>query len=251
MLRWLNQALIMGRVMSVSTQAKACIPAEWDSLIGEQFEAPYMKSLKTFLRAEKDSKKFIYPKSHEIFHALTTTHPDDVKCVILGQDPYHGPGQAHGLCFSVKPGVRIPPSLLNIYKELESDLGIKRVQHGCLEHWAKQGVLLLNSVLTVEKGKAASHQGKGWEQFTDAIIAKLNESQRPIVFVLWGSYAQKKGQFINRQRHCVVQSVHPSPLSANRGFFGSKPFSKINTFLQSTGQHPIDWSLPETVTLEA
>ena len=163
--------------------------------------------------------------------------------VILGQDPYHGEGQAHGLCFSVKPGVRPPPSLINIYKELQSDLGIAPPSHGNLEAWARQGVLLLNAVLTVEAGLAASHQGKGWERFTDAVIRLVNDQPRPVVFILWGSYAQKKAAFVDRTRHLVLASAHPSPLSAHNGFFGSRPFSKANAFLVAQGQEPIDWDL--------
>jgi uracil-DNA glycosylase len=166
-----------------------------------------------------------------------------VRVVILGQDPYHGEGQAHGLCFSVKPGVRPPPSLINIYKEMKSDLGLEPPPHGNLEAWAKQGVLLLNAVLTVEAGLAASHQGKGWERFTDAVIRLVNDLSRPVVFILWGSYAQRKAAFVNRQRHLVLASAHPSPLSAHNGFFGSKPFSRANEFLIANGQDPIDWKL--------
>ncbi len=227
--------------------SKVGIPDEWTSLIGSEFDKPYMKALRAFLRQEKNQKKYIYPKSSEIFSAFELTPPEKVKCVILGQDPYHGPGQAHGLCFSVKPGVAIPPSLLNIYKELQADLQIKPAKHGCLLSWAEQGVFLLNSVLTVEKGLAASHQGQGWETFTDKVIEQLNLQPRAIVFVLWGAYAQKKGQVIDTQRHLVLKSVHPSPLSANRGFLGSRPFSKINDFLIKTGQTPINWQLPEQV----
>lgn len=233
--------------MTVVTPVKNGLNKEWQACIGKELEKPYMQDLNAFLKREKEKQKNIYPKAKDMFKAFELNAPDDIKCVILGQDPYHGPGQAHGLCFSVLPGVRIPPSLLNIYKELESDLNIPRVKHGCLLSWANQGVLLLNSVLTVEKGMAASHQGKGWEQFTDAVIARLNEQDRSIVFVLWGAYAQKKGQIIDTQKHCVIKSVHPSPLSANRGFLGSKPFSKINKFLKKTGQAPIDWRLPETI----
>ena len=166
-----------------------------------------------------------------------------MKVVILGQDPYHGPGQAHGLCFSVQKGVDLPPSLQNIFKELKSDLGIEIPTHGCLDHWAEQGVLLLNSVLTVEQHRAASHQGKGWEQFTDAVIKYLNDEKQGIVFVLWGAYAQKKAAFVDRKKHLVMESPHPSPLSSHRGFFGSKPFSKINKYLISRGEKPIDWAI--------
>lgn len=235
--------MIQETLPSVST--KNGIPNCWLSLIGSEFDKDYMQSLRTFLRQEKAKKKHIYPKSNDIFKAFELTSPEKIKCVILGQDPYHGVGQAHGLCFSVKPGVRIPPSLINIYKELQQDLNIKPVKHGCLLSWAKQGVFLLNSVLTVEQGLAASHQGKGWETFTDEVILKLNQQPRPIVFVLWGAYAQKKGLVIDNTKHLVLKSVHPSPLSANRGFLGSRPFSKINAFLIETGQQPIDWQLPE------
>ncbi len=217
----------------------------WKVHLQDEFTKEYMQALKQFLLNEKAAGKILYPKGSEYFHALDLTPFDKVKIVILGQDPYHGPGQAHGLSFSVLPGVRIPPSLLNIYKELHSDLRISPVSHGYLESWAKQGVLLLNSVLTVEHKKAASHQGLGWEQFTDRIIAELNEKREHLVFILWGSYAQKKGRFIDTDCHCVLTSVHPSPLSAHRGFFGSKPFSKANAYLVSKGIEPIDWSLQE------
>lgn len=217
----------------------------WLAALETEFQAPYMQDLRRFLQQEKKARKVIYPKSEAVFTALNMTPLDKVKVVILGQDPYHGPNQAHGLCFSVQPGVRIPPSLRNIYQELESDLGIKPVQHGCLLAWAKQGVLLLNSVLTVENGQAASHQGKGWEQFTDKIISLVNAGDNPVMFVLWGAYAQKKGAVIDTKRHGVIKSVHPSPLSVHRGFFGTKPFSRINAFLTKHGRTPIDWQLPE------
>lgn len=226
-----------------------CLEASWHDALHEEFQKPYIQQLRTFLRQQKDQKKILYPHSQNIFKAFECTPIENVKVVIVGQDPYHGPNQAHGLCFSVLPGVRVPPSLKNIYKELQTDIGFKLVDHGCLTHWAKQGVLLLNSVLTVEKGLANSHQGKGWEQFTDAVIAKLNQSQRPIVFVLWGAYAQRKGQAIDAKRHLVLKAPHPSPLSAHNGFFGSKPFSKINAFLQQNQQNPIDWQLPSIVTV--
>lgn len=231
---------------SISVQVnEPCIEASWKAVLGDEFQLPYMQELRRFLRKEKDAKKIVYPKSADIFKAFEYAPLDKVKVVILGQDPYHGPNQAHGLCFSVPPQVQLPPSLQNIYKELEDDLGIKPVKHGCLVAWAKQGVLLLNSVLTVEKGLAASHQGKGWEVFTDKIISILNQQSRPIAFVLWGSYAQKKGAVIDSTKHLVIKSVHPSPLSVYRGFFGSKPFSQINQFLIKTNQPPIDWQLPE------
>lgn len=219
----------------------------WQTILQKEFQQPYMQTLKSFLQAEKDQQKIIYPHSSNWFHALETTPLDEVKVVILGQDPYHQPGQAHGLCFSVLPGIKMPPSLANIYKELESDLGIKPVGHGCLESWAKQGVLLLNTVLTVEESNANSHQGKGWEQFTDKIIASVNERTQHSVFLLWGAYAQKKGAVIDTSRHLVLKSPHPSPLSAHRGFFGCRHFSQANRYLTAKGRDPINWQLPENV----
>ncbi len=215
----------------------------WKAPLQAEFDAPYMAALKDFLVGERDRGKRIFPKGSEWFHALDATPLEQVRVVILGQDPYHGEGQAHGLCFSVKPGVRPPPSLINIYKEMESDLGLKPPPHGNLEAWARQGVLLLNAVLTVEAGLAASHQGKGWERFTNAVIRLVNDQQRPVVFILWGSYAQRKAAFVDRNRHLVLASAHPSPLSAHNGFFGSKPFSKANEFLIAQGESPIDWKL--------
>ena len=207
------------------------LPPLWKSHLAEEFEKDYMQRLRDFLRSEKDQTKSILPHSSLWFNALTATDLDQVKVVILGQDPYPTPGHAHGLCFSVMPEVKpIPKSLINIYKELEDDLGIVNT-NGNLQSWADQGVLLLNSVLTVEAGKANSHQGQGWEQLTDRIIEILNEQDSPIVFVLWGAYAQKKGSIVHNPHHLVIRSPHPSPLSAYRGFFGSKPFSKINKFL--------------------
>lgn len=217
----------------------------WKAPLLPEFNSDYMASLKSFLVVEQAEGKTIYPKGSDWFRALNLTPLDIVRVVILGQDPYHGPGQAHGLCFSVKPGVRPPPSLLNIYKELESDLGIHRPRHGFLEHWAEQGVLLLNSVLTVEMAKAASHQGKGWERFTDAIIRLVNAKADPVVFMLWGSYAQKKAAFVDTSRHLVLKAAHPSPLSAHNGFLGCRHFSQCNAFLQSKSLPPIDWSLPD------
>jgi uracil-DNA glycosylase len=219
----------------------------WKFALETEFEDPYMADLKSFLVSEKKAGKLIFPKGSEYFRALDLTPLDEVKVVILGQDPYHGEGQAHGLCFSVRPGVRIPPSLVNIYKEMEADLGIAPAKHGFLEHWAEQGVLLLNSVLTVEEGKAAAHQGNGWERFTDAVIRTVNEECDGVVFILWGAYAQKKAAFVDEERHLVIKSAHPSPLSAHNGFLGSKPFSKANEYLQSIGKDPVDWELPETV----
>ncbi|MCW8196449.1 uracil-DNA glycosylase [Proteobacteria bacterium 005FR1] len=217
----------------------------WLEVLSQEFDEPYMAELKTFLQSEKQNGKAIYPPGRHIFNALDSTPFDNVKVVILGQDPYHGPNQAHGLCFSVQPGVALPPSLRNIYKELQSDLGVKPPGHGCLQSWAAQGVLLLNATLTVEHGKAGSHQGRGWEQFTDAIIAALNEKRENLVFLLWGSYAQRKGEFIDRQRHLVLEAPHPSPFSANRGFFGCRHFSKANDYLREHGRAPVEWQLPE------
>lgn len=213
-------------------------------LIGE-FQKDYMEKLKAFLLQEKRAGKVIYPKGDEYFNAFNLTPFDKVKVVIIGQDPYHGPNQAHGLCFSVKPGVRFPPSLQNIFKEINDELGIPMPNHGCLTHWAQQGVLLLNAVLTVEQAKAAAHQGKGWETFTDAVIHRINEEKENVVFLLWGSYAQKKGSFIDTSKHLVLKSPHPSPLSAHRGFFGNGHFKKCNEYLASKGLEPIDWSVPD------
>jgi len=219
------------------------LPTLWKSCLAAEFEKDYMLHLHDFLQDEKDNLKTILPSSPLWFHALTATDLDQVKVVILGQDPYPTPGHAHGLCFSVMPEVKpIPKSLLNIYKELEDDLGIVN-SNGNLQSWADQGVLLLNSVLTVEAGNANSHQGKGWEQFTDRIIELLNEQSFPIVFVLWGAYAQKKGSIVSNSHHLVLRSPHPSPLSAYRGFFGSKPFSKINDFLIENGKDAINWKV--------
>lgn len=215
----------------------------WDSELLPELEKPYMKSLKSFLKEEKTQGRTIFPHSSLWFNALNSTPLDQVKVVILGQDPYPTPGHAHGLCFSVQPEVRpIPKSLINIYKELKEDLGIDN-QNGNLQNWANQGVLLLNSVLTVQSGQPNSHQGKGWEAFTDRIITLVNDLPRPVVFVLWGAYAQKKGSVIDDQRHLVIRSPHPSPLSAHRGFFGSRPFSRINDFLRQQNQSEIDWAV--------
>ena len=215
----------------------------WKSVLADEFATPHMQALKKFLLAEKAAEKNIYPAGPLMFNAMNSTPFEQVKVVILGQDPYHGPGQAHGLSFSVPKGIAPPPSLVNIFKEIEQDLGIKPANHGCLQTWADQGVLLLNSVLSVEQHKAASHKGKGWEQFTDAIISALNLQRQNLVFLLWGSYAQQKGKFIDRQRHLVLTSPHPSPLSAHRGFFGNQHFSKANAYLQENGIEPISWSL--------
>ncbi|MEP2101970.1 MAG: uracil-DNA glycosylase [Parasphingorhabdus sp.] len=220
----------------------------WKAALAPEFASDYMTKLRSFLVQEKEAGKPIFPKGSEYFRALDLTPLDKVRVVILGQDPYHGPGQAHGLCFSVQPGVRPPPSLVNIYKELESDIGMTRPQHGFLESWAKQGVLLLNSVLTVQRAEAASHRGKGWEQFTDAIVRLIAAKEEPVVFLLWGSYAQKKASFVQSVeqggKHLVLKAPHPSPLSAYNGFFGCQHFSKTNAFLEAKGLPPIDWSLP-------
>lgn len=221
----------------------------WKARIGDYLGRPDMQALSAFLRAEKHAGKVIYPPGPEIFAAFDHTPFDAVRVVILGQDPYHGPNQAHGLCFSVRPGVPPPPSLQNIFKEIQRDLGIPAPDHGCLTPWADRGVLLLNAVLTVQQGLAASHQGKGWEGFTDAAIDALNREREGLVFLLWGSYAQKKGQLIDARRHCILRSVHPSPLSAHRGFLGCGHFSAANRYLGSRGMAPIDWSLPPRATL--
>lgn len=222
----------------------------WKARVGAWFERPEMIALAQFLRAEKQAGKIIYPRGSRIFAALDTTPFDAVRVVILGQDPYHGPGQAHGLCFSVLPGVPVPPSLENIFKEIERDLRIPRPDHGCLVPWARRGVLLLNSVLTVEQNKPGSHAGKGWEGFTDACIDALNREREGIVFLLWGSYAQAKGKLIDLRRHRVLKAPHPSPLSAHRGFIGCGHFSRTNDYLRERGQEPIDWSLPPRAELQ-
>ena len=217
----------------------------WLAQLAGEFEQPYMQELREFLRLEKQQGKRIFPAGGEFFNAFAHTPLDQVKVVILGQDPYHGEGQAHGLCFSVRPGVRIPPSLQNIYKEINAELGLSMPNHGHLTAWADQGVLLLNSVLSVESGRAASHQGKGWETFTDRVIDVINREREGVVFMLWGSYAQRKGAMIDTNRHLVLKAPHPSPLSAHRGFFGCGHFAQANDYLQSRGQVPVDWSLPQ------
>lgn len=213
----------------------------WLQPLRSQFDAPYMSKLRDFLIAERGAGKTIYPPASEWFAALDSTPLNKVRVVILGQDPYHGEDQAHGLCFSVRHGIRPPPSLLNIYKEMKSDLDFEYPNHGNLQCWAEQGVLLLNSVLTVESNRPASHRNRGWEQFTDAIVHVLNDQSRPLVFILWGAYAQRKAAFVNRDRHLVIVSAHPSPLSAHNGFFGSRPFSRTNSFLREQGQAEINW----------
>lgn len=230
--------------MTSSEQRPVQLEPSWLAMLESEFEQPYMKALRSFLVKEKSTGVQIYPPGEQIFNALNTTPFEQVRVVILGQDPYHGPNQAHGLCFSVQPGVRIPPSLQNIYKELRDDLGVPVPAHGCLTHWAEQGVLLLNAVLTVQAGKANSHQNKGWERFTDRVIKLLNDRRQNLVFMLWGSYAQRKGDVIDRQRHLVLQAPHPSPLSAYRGFFGCRHFSQANQYLQQHGLQPVEWQLP-------
>ncbi len=225
--------------------AEIKLEKSWLAELEPEFSKSYMKSLREFLAAEKKAGKIIYPDGDNIFAAFNHTSFGKVKVVILGQDPYHGPDQAHGLSFSVRKGVRTPPSLQNIYKELNRDLSMPIPKHGFLENWADQGVLLLNSVLTVEQARAGSHQKKGWETFTDAAVSALNEHRSNLVFLLWGSYAQKKGNVIDRNKHLVLTSPHPSPLSAHRGFLGNGHFSETNTYLQKTGQSAIDWSLSD------
>jgi uracil-DNA glycosylase len=226
------------------TEHPVRLEPSWKDRIGEYLARPDMRALSDFLRSEKQAGKVIYPPGPEIFAAFDHTPFDATRVVILGQDPYHGPNQAHGLCFSVRPGVATPPSLLNIFKEIQRDLGFRAPDHGCLTPWADRGVLLLNATLTVQQATAGSHQGKGWEGFTDAAIDALNREREGLVFMLWGSYAQKKGQLIDGSRHCILRSVHPSPLSAHRGFIGCGHFSAANQYLESRGEPPIDWSLP-------
>ncbi len=225
--------------------SSAKLHPSWLAVLDEEFNKPYMQQLRQFLQSEKEQGKVIYPPGSLWFNAFDSTPFDQVKVVILGQDPYHGPHQAHGLCFSVQKGIPFPPSLQNIFKELKSDLGLPFPAHGCLQHWADQGVLLLNAVLTVEQNKAGAHQSRGWETFTDAAIAALNAKREGLVFLLWGSYAQKKGALIDQRKHLVLQSPHPSPLSAHRGFLGNKHFSKTNAYLKAQHQKEIDWSLQE------
>ena len=220
---------------------------DWNPVLRGEFAKPYWVELQQFVAAER-GRTTVYPAHDEVFAALHLTPFAEVKAVILGQDPYHGPNQAHGLCFSVRPGVRPPPSLQNIFKELESDLGISPPSHGCLDSWARQGVLLLNASLTVRAGRAASHQGKGWETFTDEVLRTVNTKQERVVFILWGASARRKKALIDTSRHAIIESPHPSPLSASSGFFGSRPFSRANAALVEAGRDPIDWALPERPT---
>lgn len=230
----------------MATDRSVRLSPEWLAPLQDEFDSDYMADLHRFLIAEKEAGKTIHPAGANIFHALDATPLSSIKVVILGQDPYHGAGQAHGLSFSVLPGVRTPPSLVNIYKEMESDLGIPPARHGHLEHWARQGVLLLNSVLTVEQGKAASHKNRGWERFTDAVVRTVSDSAPPCVFMLWGAHAQKKAASVDADRHLVIKSAHPSPLAAQGDFRGSRPFSRANAFLEGVGREPVDWALPST-----
>ncbi|WP_027206981.1 uracil-DNA glycosylase [Butyrivibrio fibrisolvens] len=220
------------------------IEGKWADALKEEFRKPYYTDLYKFIKDEY-STHVVYPPSEDIFNALHLTDLKDIKVVILGQDPYHEPGQAHGLCFSVRPEVDIPPSLVNIYKELHDDLGCKIPDNGYLVHWAEQGVLLLNTLLTVRAHQAFSHRGKGWENFTDAIIRAVNKEDRPIVYMLWGSPAQKKAEMLDNPKHLILKAPHPSPLSAYRGFFGCRHFSKCNEFLEKNGIAPIDWQIPD------
>ncbi len=216
---------------------------DWNPILRDEFSKPYWDELMRFVHAERQMHE-VYPPHDEVFAALHMTSYENTKVLVVGQDPYHGPGQAHGLCFSVRHGVQVPPSLRNMYQELENDLGIAAVVHGNLEHWARQGVLLLNTSLTVRAHQAASHQGKGWERFTDRVIEKVNQKEQTVVFVLWGASARRKKQLLDLSRHSVIESAHPSPLSAHRGFLGSRPFSRINEILEGAGREPIDWQLP-------
>ena len=223
------------------TEGDVKIEASWKKVLKEEFGKKYFKTLREFVKSEYQHS-IIYPAPKNIFRAFELTPFDEVEVVVLGQDPYHGPGQANGLCFAVGEGMLLPPSLVNIFKEIESDLGEKlKHRSGDLERWAKQGVLLLNATLTVRARTAGSHQGKGWEEFTDAAIRKLSEEKENLVFILWGNYAKSKGVHTDRTRHLVIESAHPSPFSAANGFFGSKPFSKTNTYLEENGKKPIDW----------
>jgi len=224
--------------------SKTIFRNDWAEVLESELSQPYYLELRQFL-AQEYRTQTIYPDMYDIYNALHYTSLASTRVVILGQDPYHGPGQAHGLSFSVKPGVSVPPSLHNIYQELHEDLGCPVPAHGSLIHWAEQGVLLLNAVLTVRRGQAASHQNKGWEAFTDRAVEAVNTREEPVVFILWGSHAQRKGAQIDRNKHFVITSPHPSPLSAHRGFFGSRPFSKANAFLESHGMQPIDWCIPD------
>lgn len=231
-------------IVESSTVDFPALPAAWLNALEPEIAKPYYRDLQQFV-AEERAKGLVFPPEADVFNALTLTPLDQVRVLILGQDPYHDDGQAHGLCFSVRPGVKPPPSLKNIFRELRDDLACKEPNHGCLVSWAQQGVLLLNTVLTVRAHEAASHQKKGWENFTDTVIRAVSAKRKPVAFVLWGAHAQKKRELIDAGRHFIVQSAHPSPLSARNGFFGSRPFSKINAFLREQGFPEIDWQLPD------
>lgn len=224
------------------------LPPSWASVLAEQFEQPYWTELQSFLQRERQSNT-VFPPESDVFNAFRYTPYPDVRALLLGQDPYHGDGQAHGLCFSVRPGVTPPPSLVNMFRELQTDLGVARPKHGCLVPWAQQGLLMLNAVLTVRAHQPNSHKDQGWEKFTDAVIQKLNERDQPVVFILWGGFAKKKLKLIDQDRHVVVTAAHPSPLSAQNGFFGSHPYSQVNDALVRLGHEPIDWRLPDDVSL--
>lgn len=237
----------MINVSETNTQISVRLEESWRKALAAEFNSEYLLSLKKFLVNEKSRGKKIYPRGDEIFAALNLTPLESVKVVIIGQDPYHGPGQAHGLCFSVRDKISPPPSLVNIFKEMRQDLGVEPPASGDLTSWAQQGVLLLNAVLTVEDGQPNSHKDKGWEKFTDRIVEILDSQRSGLVFILWGSYAQKKGAFINRDKHLVIESPHPSPLSAHRGFLGSRPFSKANNYLIQKKKSPVDWRLNKSL----
>jgi len=238
----------LGSAEAATSGRQVALHPSWQAVLGDEFSAPYMIKLREFLQSEKRARKTIYPPGKEMFAALNSTAFDKTKVVIIGQDPYHGPDQAHGLSFSVRPGIAWPPSLVNIFQEINDDLAATEQRlgskSGCLDGWAAQGVLLLNSVLSVEHSRAGSHQGKGWEQFTDACVAALNDKRDNLVFLLWGAYAQKKGAIVEERRHCVLRAPHPSPLAAYRGFFGCRHFSKANSYLEQHNIQPINWLKP-------
>lgn len=219
------------------------LPADWRAVLQAEFDQPYFHELETFVAAERAAGP-VFPPPEDVFNAFKATPFDQVKVLLLGQDPYHGPGQAHGMCFSVRPGVRPPPSLVNMFRELRADLGVPTPKHGCLETWAQRGVMLLNAVLTVRQGEPNSHKDHGWEKFTDAVIRALNDRTTPVVFVLWGAYAQKKAKLITAPQHRIVKAAHPSPLSAAK-FLGARPYSAINGALEEVGATPIDWRIPD------
>lgn len=237
--------MLFKRILTTSMEVSPQIEESWKSLLMDEFQSDYFKKLKEFLLEEKKNNKTIYPPGNFIFNAFNRTPVERVKVIIIGQDPYHGEGQAHGLCFSVQKGIKKPPSLENIFKELQSDLNILAPSHGNLEHWADQGVLLLNATLTVRANQAGSHQNKGWEIFTNAVIQKLSNEKNILVFLLWGRYAQAKEEIIDTSKHYILKAAHPSPFSATNGFFGSNHFSKTNQILKLNGLDPIDWLIPE------